>query len=227
MSRSRSWCFTINNYTDDDVDKLLDMPNEYLVFGFEEGEKKTPHIQGYVHFDSPQRRSAVAKYLPRAHLETARGSADQNFVYCTKSGDYHEFGTRPKPGKRVDIIKIKDMLVKGKSMDEIMMKHPLEYVRYFKGLERMRNMINKYGIDNDLPREVIYVKPEELDHKIPHAFYCNTPASLNHFDNECTLVLYNTKAFNTYDLELFIKGHPLYTANKVINPQRVIIVKND
>lgn len=223
MSRSRSWCFTINNYTDDDVDKLLDMPNEYLVFGFEEGEKKTPHIQGYVHFDSPQRRSAVAKYLPRAHLETARGSADQNFVYCTKSGDYHEFGTRPKQGKRVDIIKIKEMLTKNHSMEEVMHKHPLEYVRYFKGLERMRNMLCKVDID----REVKYVKPDELCHDIEDAFYCNTPAALNHYDNEETLVLYNTKAFNTYDLELFIKGHPLYTANKVINPERVIIVKND
>ena len=219
MSRARSWCFTINNYTDDDVDTLLTMPNEYLVFGFEEGDKcKTPHIQGYVHFDSPKRRSEVAKYIPRGHLIVARGSAEQNFVYCSKDDNYFEFGVRPKQGKRVDIIKIKHMLISGRSMEEIMMKHPLEYVRYFKGLERMRNLLNKNDEEGD--REVIYVKPEELDHEIPHAFYCNTPSALNHFDNECTLVLYNTKAFNTYDLELFIKGHPLYTANKVINPQK-------
>lgn len=225
MSRARSWCFTINNYTDDDVDTLLTMPNEYLVFGFEEGDKcKTPHIQGYVHFDSPKRRSEVAKYIPRGHLQVARGSAEQNFVYCSKDDNYFEFGVKPKQGKRVDIIKIKNMIVEGHSMEHIMTEHPLEYVRYFKGLERMRNMVNKW---DNRGREIIYVKPNELDHHMEDTFYCNTPTALNHFDNEDTLVLYNTKAFNTYDLELFIKGHPLYTANKVINPQKVIIVKND
>lgn len=225
MARARSWCFTINNYSDDDVDKLLDTPNEYLVFGFEEGENKTPHIQGYIHFDSPKRRREVAKYIPRGHLEVARGSPEQNFVYCSKSHDYYEFGTRPKQGKRVDIIKIKNMLIDGKSMEDIMLKHPLEYVRYFKGLERMRNIIQKYGPDGDEKREVIYCKPEEVDHGLENTFYCNTPAALNHFDNEDTLVIYNTKGFNTYDLELFTKGHPLYTANKVINCKKVIIVK--
>lgn len=225
MSRARSWCFTINNYTDDDVDKLLEIPNDYLIFGFEEGEKNTPHIQGYVHFDSPKRRTEVAKHLPRAHIEVARGSADQNYTYCSKSGDFYEFGKRPKQGKRVDIIKIKDMLINGESMETIMLNHPLEYVRYFKGLERMKNIINK-KTDND-QMIVEYVTPEELDHKLENAFYCNTPSSLNHYDNENTLVLYNTKGFNTYDLELFIKGHPLYTANKVITPKKVIIVKTN
>jgi len=38
--RSRAWCFTINNDTFDDLEKMLDMTFQYLVFGFETGGKK-------------------------------------------------------------------------------------------------------------------------------------------------------------------------------------------
>lgn len=41
---SKYWCFTINNWTEIDVPKFLNM--EYLVFGREKGEDGTPHLQG-------------------------------------------------------------------------------------------------------------------------------------------------------------------------------------
>jgi len=51
--RSRAWCFTINNDTFDDLEKMLDMTFQYLVFGFETGgKKKVCHIQGYVYFNN-------------------------------------------------------------------------------------------------------------------------------------------------------------------------------
>lgn len=222
--KARAWCFTINNYTDDDVDKLLAADCTYMVFGFEEGENGTPHIQGYIHFENPRSQSGVKTILPRAHLEVARGSVEDNYKYCTKDGDFHEFGEKPKQGKRTDIIQIKDRIVNGDSMQDIMNDHPLEYVRYFKGLERIKNSLSNKRTNG---REVIYVSPTDLDHDLDDAFYCNSPTSLNHYDNQSTLVLYSQKGFNTYDLELFIKGHPLYTANKVVNPKKLIIVKND
>jgi len=39
--RSRAWCFTINNDTFDDLEKMLDMTFQYLVFGFETGAKES------------------------------------------------------------------------------------------------------------------------------------------------------------------------------------------
>ena len=48
--RSRNYCFTINNYSTEDLEHLAcnvsDICN-YLICGFEVGEKGTPHIQGY------------------------------------------------------------------------------------------------------------------------------------------------------------------------------------
>jgi len=99
MSRSRTWCFTINNYNDSDIDNLLSMTFRYLVFGFEEGQKKTPHIQGYVYFYDAKTVSSVNKKIPRAHLEQSKGSYEQNYNYCTKEGDYYEIGDPPDQGK--------------------------------------------------------------------------------------------------------------------------------
>jgi len=71
--RSRAWCFTINNDTFDDLEKMLDMTFQYLVFGFETGgKKKVCHIQGYVYFNNALSQSSVKKKLPRAHLEPKR-----------------------------------------------------------------------------------------------------------------------------------------------------------
>lgn len=87
--RTRKWCFTINNPTDDDnkqVDALIS-PHKYCV-GQEIGENGTPHIQGYVHLTNPKAFSAMRTLLPRAHLEPARGTDRQNYEYCRKGGNY-------------------------------------------------------------------------------------------------------------------------------------------
>ena len=39
-------------------------------------------------------RTVVAK-LPGSHVAVARGSCKQNYEYCTKAGDYDEYGEKP------------------------------------------------------------------------------------------------------------------------------------
>jgi ribosomal protein L32 len=59
----------------------------------------TPHLQGYVVLKQDQRMSAMKKLNPRAHWKIADGSTEQNFVYCSKDGDYKEVGTKPLADK--------------------------------------------------------------------------------------------------------------------------------
>lgn len=98
MSRSRNWCFTINNYTEEDVSALADLPCKYMVYGKEVGESGTPHLQGYVVFATQRTLSATRKKI-RGHLSPAKGDAQQNYDYCTKDGDYVERGTKPLSNK--------------------------------------------------------------------------------------------------------------------------------
>lgn len=102
MSRSRAWCYTINNPTASDeacVVALVDQARYHIV-GRETGEGGTPHLQGYVYFDCVKSCAVVSKMLPRAHLEAANGTPEQNREYCSKQGDFHESGTLPMSQKR-------------------------------------------------------------------------------------------------------------------------------
>jgi len=98
--RGRGWCFTLNNYTPAEVTKLLDQSYKYLAYGKEVGESGTPHLQGYIHFECARTFSQVRKLLgPRFHLERRKGSLRQAIDYCSKDGDFHEFGSRPSTQK--------------------------------------------------------------------------------------------------------------------------------
>lgn len=97
-TRSRAWCFTVNNYSDEDTSRVEEVSSltSYLVYGKEVGEKGTPHLQGYMYFDNAKSFSKIQKIMPKGtHLEVAKGTPDQAATYCKKDADYKEFGTIP------------------------------------------------------------------------------------------------------------------------------------
>ncbi len=111
MSRYRAWVFTLNNYKEEDCDRLQGITDKvkYLIFGKEIGEiKKTPHLQGYVVWNNAKNMAACKKSLGSntIHLEIARGTSKQSQKYCSKEGDFFEFGEPPSQGKRVDLDNI-------------------------------------------------------------------------------------------------------------------------
>ncbi len=89
-SRVRRVCFTLNNYTDDEVVTLSHYFEEHgkYIIGKEVGEEGTPHLQGYVEFKGQKRFSTLKKLNQRIHWEKARGNRDQNIRYCSKENNY-------------------------------------------------------------------------------------------------------------------------------------------
>lgn len=62
-----------------------------------------PHLQCYVWFKEKIRLTALfTKYPLCRNWQIAKGSPWQNFVYCSKDGDFVEQGTRPKEPKEKD-----------------------------------------------------------------------------------------------------------------------------
>lgn len=113
MNRARAFVFTINNYTDDDADAVKALASEckYVIAGFEVGEQGTPHIQGYVYFDSARTFKSVSKKIPRAHLDKARGSPVANKDYCGKDkAILIEHGELPAQGERNDLKEVIDIV---------------------------------------------------------------------------------------------------------------------
>jgi len=116
MSRSRNWIFTLNNYTDADVEQLRELGGGgrclYLVFGRERGVGGTPHLQGYVRYPHAKLFSAVKHDVSeRAHVQPARGTFAQASAYCKKELDFEEFGEgEPEQGRRTDLDRFREWI---------------------------------------------------------------------------------------------------------------------
>lgn len=106
--QSKNWCFTLNNYTDDDVKALKLVKCRYICLGFEIGEeKKTPHIQGFIQFETKVRLTAWKKINKKIHAEIMKGTCEQAIAYCKKGGVYEEKGDVIKMGERLDLVEAK------------------------------------------------------------------------------------------------------------------------
>lgn len=86
-SRYRKWCFTLNNYTENDftqIHKFFDSKRAQYIIGDEIGEQGTKHYQGYVEFRNGVTMERLKKINERIHWESTRGSREQNIIYCSK-----------------------------------------------------------------------------------------------------------------------------------------------
>lgn len=99
-----AWIFVLNNYTDVEVEAIktfVSFSCSYGCFGKEVGENGTPHLQGYFKLRKRDRLSHLKNTVSsRAHFESARGGPWSNRVYCSKDGDFWEYGTTPTPPRK-------------------------------------------------------------------------------------------------------------------------------
>lgn len=94
-TRSRGWVFTLNNYTKEDEEYIQNtLSASYIIYGREESETGTPHLQGYLYFKNARKFSTVRK-LRKWNIEAAKGDVLQNQEYVKKDDDWFEKGTRP------------------------------------------------------------------------------------------------------------------------------------
>lgn len=139
----REWVYTINNYSEDDVDMVRNAMCRYHVWAPEVGAKGTPHIQGYIVFKDAKTRSAVSKILPRAWLapRSPKSTPEQcrNYIvgpYSKKGKDKPanpnavEVGTIPSQGKRNDLEDFHDAIKAGKRGRELSENHLAVRAKY-------------------------------------------------------------------------------------------------
>lgn len=97
ISPSKSWCFTHNNYREEEVDQWIKIFEHFemsYIIGREVGDSGTPHLQGYVghhkiKFRPLEKFKKVQDILKmKPHWEKARGSEYENWEYCSKEKNY-------------------------------------------------------------------------------------------------------------------------------------------
>lgn len=84
ISPSKHWCFTFNNYTQDDIKSFQELSSnssKRYVFQEEIGEEGTIHLQGYIEFNEKLRPKKL--YDNKIHWEKCR-NIKKSILYCSK-----------------------------------------------------------------------------------------------------------------------------------------------
>lgn len=97
-TRSRSYLFTKNNYSEEDIEYLrreVSANCRYVIWGKELAPSTgTPHLQGFIVFENKKSLAQLRSLLPGCHLTLVK--VDNGCAkYSTKDGDYEEYGDRP------------------------------------------------------------------------------------------------------------------------------------
>lgn len=86
-SPRKRWCFTLNNYTEDEIGSLVPQLKEHCekyIFQEETGEGGTDHLQGAIWFKQKKRLTQLKKINSRIHWSVMRNE-DASADYCQKS----------------------------------------------------------------------------------------------------------------------------------------------
>lgn len=95
ISASKYWVFVLNNWTKDELDEIITICGSNLYnIGEEVGEQGTPHLQGFISFNTKCR--PFEKFPnKRIHWEKCKSNEADNLRYTSKSGIVHS--NFPKP----------------------------------------------------------------------------------------------------------------------------------
>lgn len=160
MVRARNFVVTINNWTIPMLNAITAMPIiTYGIMGEECGEEAgTDHLQGYVQLNQAQTISAFQKKLQKVgvkcYIAIAKGTPAQNFDYCSKEDETHEWGEMKKQGKRNDLKEIHDMIQGGASMKEIREEYPGDWYRYRRAFEEHRKQVSAERVLEEIKEEM-------------------------------------------------------------------------
>lgn len=141
QSKSKYWCFTLNNYTEEEEEQLKNVEASYIVYGKEVGENSTKHLQGYVEFPIRKTLSTIKKIpgFARSHLEVRRGTAKEASEYCKKEegAEIYEKGSLSlvSQGHRSDLDKVIADVKAGMKKRELWETHPKVMIRYHRSVE--------------------------------------------------------------------------------------------
>lgn len=181
-SRSRKWQITINNPKEHGINSKIinEIMNNiswiYYCFAYEIGAKEyTPHIHLFFYCKNAVSFDRVKKLFPSAHIESCKGTSQDNRDYIRKEGrhadknitslpeTFEEYGEMPLDAStKNDSVSadVLEMIKNGCSNAEIINKHP-SYLSKINQLDGCRNeLLNEENKNKwrDLDVEYIFGK---------------------------------------------------------------------
>lgn len=137
----RSWCYTVNNYTEGDVAQFEAFICKRHRCCKEVGDNGTPHLQGFITFTRTYRLSGLKKLNKKAHWEPAQDHV-ASLNYCTKGIIVIDINNSSQ-GKRTDLDTVCDCVIEGKRLGEIALENPKQFVKFNSGIQKLKYIADK------------------------------------------------------------------------------------
>lgn len=242
---SVNWCFTLNNYTAEDEQKLSEVQCRYIKYGREVGESGTPHLQGFIIMERKSRLSAMKKVHEKCHWEAMKGSVKDNDRYCEKEGNWIERGDRPKSKTEVgqdEKIRWREIiqLAEEGNWDELKEKYPKESVLYDRNLERISKKRKTVTIiDGEMEHEWIVGPPRTGKSRMAReenpTAYIKDPTSRwwDGYENQQVVIIDDFDKYQKAqggDLKRWLDRYPFEAEFKggmhLIRPRKIVVTSN-
>lgn len=158
--RYRRYALTFFDKPDFCLDETL---VRYFVSGLETcPETKKVHYQSYIELFKPTTLKKLKQIVDdnKVHAEPAKGNSAQNIKYCKKDGStYREEGTPTSPGKRNDLVALREHFKEKKSLqsaieDDSLLLHVAKHPRLVNTLRLLYSVERK-----DITKLIIYWGP--------------------------------------------------------------------
>jgi len=174
MQSHKSWGYTLNNYTEDEVAQFKAFICNRHRCAKEVGVEGTPHLQGTITFEKTCRLSALKKLNSRAHwYNILPKNLTASYNYCTK-GEIIIDINNTNQGKRTDIEDAMNLLKETRNMRAVALEFPVVYIKMHKGMQAW--LKETIDLPDIFPCEVIVIwgksgagksrKAREIDPKL-------------------------------------------------------------
>lgn len=226
------WCFTYNNYTQKNIEELIETFRDgsiHYLFQEETGENGTPHLQGFVKFPSKSRPMEKIKDK-NIHWEKCK-NVNASIKYCckedTRTGEIYSSIPFPKPIKVLSEDQLYDWqkdiveMVKKPADDRSIYwywetKGGIGKTQFCKYLCVKYNAVVLSGKSSDAKYGI--VKYEELNGLYPDIIIFDIPRTMNDF--------ISYEALESIKNGLFFCGK-YESAQVVMNPPHILCFSNE
>lgn len=149
MPKAKYWFFTLKSENIEHT-QLLTLVNTdiiYILFQLERGDGGFEHYQGVFHTQRAVKQSEAKRYtgFSHIHLEQCRSAAAHDYVTKEETringpwtaGQKAEAGQ----GRRTDLEAVVSSIRAGKRGAEVAESHPTEFIKYYRGIERLQQIL--------------------------------------------------------------------------------------
>lgn len=152
-TQSRNWCFT-----DFELLNLETIYAEnsdiirYMCWGAEVcPQTERQHYQGWIQFRNKKRMGGVKTLFrtKKIHVESCRGSPEQNDTYCKKDGAWVHKGKFLSQGCRSDLEQIaRELMDPKKTLNQVILDHPEKAIQYGRGFAHLKKVVLEEAAPN-------------------------------------------------------------------------------